>query len=88
MEILLINGPNLNLLELEDKTQYGDLSYNELVSKVSNYAKSFDFNLSSKQSNSESEIINIIHKAITSKKVTAIIINADITYVYSNPRCA
>lgn len=61
MKIIIINGPNLNLLGQRDKTQYGSLT----IIKIEEYLKenfpevSFQFF----QSNSEGEIIDQIQKA-------------------------
>lgn len=61
MKIIIINGPNLNLLGQRDKTQYGSLT----IKKIEEYLKenfpevSFQFF----QSNSEGEIIDQIQQA-------------------------
>jgi 3-dehydroquinate dehydratase II len=61
MKILIINGPNLNLLGKRDKSFYGDLSLEKIESVVKNLFKEFEFEFF--QSNVEGEIINKIQSA-------------------------
>lgn len=69
-KILIINGPNLNMLGKRDKNQYGSLTLkeiNKLIKKSFPNTKFYFF-----QSNSESKIINKIHKI---KNIDGLIIN-------------
>ena len=59
-EILLINGPNLNLLGNREKDIYGDLSLAEIEELSKKKSKELNIELSFCQSNSESEIIELI----------------------------
>ena len=52
MKILLINGPNLNLLGSRETEKYGDLSLKELESKLRSIAEDHDCELHCFQSNS------------------------------------
>ena len=61
MNILIINGPNLNLLGKRDKTFYGDLYLEKIESVIKNLFKEFEFEFY--QSNVEGEIINKIQSA-------------------------
>ncbi len=61
MKILIINGPNLNLLGKRDKSFYGDLSIEKIESFIKNLFKKFEFEFY--QSNVEGEIINKIQSA-------------------------
>jgi 3-dehydroquinate dehydratase-2 len=61
MKILIINGPNLNLLGKRDKNQYGDFSLDKLKSFIKEMFLNFDFEFF--QSNIEGEIINKIQNA-------------------------
>ena len=71
MKILIINGPNLNLLGLRDKNQYGDFSLENLEKEI---VKIFPHNhFTFFQSNTEGEIINQIQSA--EKNFEALIIN-------------
>ena len=72
--IIIINGPNLNLLGSREESQYGTVSYEELKDKCTDKAKELDVNLAFFQSNIEGEIVNIIQQSI--KNFDGIIINA------------
>ena len=72
--IIIINGPNLNLLGSREESQYGTGTYEELNDKCTDKAKELGVNLTFFQSNIEGEIVNIIQQSI--KKYDGIIINA------------
>jgi 3-dehydroquinate dehydratase-2 len=74
MNILLINGPNLNLLGKRETSLYGDISLSELVNNLNSIAKDNGCMLKSIQSNAEHEIIETIHQAID-QNIKVIIIN-------------
>ena len=61
MRILVINGPNLNLLGKRDKTQYGSLTLEMIEQKLS--LEFLDDTFSFHQSNSESEICSLIQNS-------------------------
>ena len=73
-KILIINGPNLNLIGEREQSQYGSTDYKYLVDICKK--KSIELNLivEIKQSNVEGEIVDIIQSA--RKKYNGIIINA------------
>lgn len=73
-KILIINGPNLNLLDKRDHTIYGRISLEKIKTDCLQLAKELDLEINFIQSNSESEIINAIHDAIDN--FDGIIINA------------
>lgn len=73
MKILIINGPNLNLLGIREKNIYGSLSYDSLCNYLYNESKKLDLEIDIVQSNIEGEIINFIHNAYA--KYNGIIIN-------------
>ncbi len=60
MRILLINGPNLNLLGKREKNIYGNSSFEEYFSSLKTNYNSID--LEYYQSNIEGELINKIHE--------------------------
>lgn len=64
MKVLVINGPNINMLGIREKEVYGKRSYDNLVDTIKEYAKELDIDTQVYQSNSESEIIGFIQKAI------------------------
>ena len=72
--ILIINGPNLNLLGEREQSQYGKKDYKFLEEICLNRAKELKIDLELKQSNVEGEIVNIIQEARNSQD--GIIINA------------
>ncbi|PHM36147.1 type II 3-dehydroquinate dehydratase [Xenorhabdus innexi] len=61
--ILLLNGPNLNLLGTREPETYGKLTLDDIVSKLSKEARQSDIQLFHLQSNAESELIERIHTA-------------------------
>ncbi|MFQ6008320.1 MAG: type II 3-dehydroquinate dehydratase [Candidatus Zixiibacteriota bacterium] len=60
--ILVVNGPNLNLLGKREPKVYGTKTLDELNEKLVDMAKELGIEISFYQSNSESEIINYLHK--------------------------
>ena len=74
MNILIINGPNLNLLGEREQSQYGSVTYDELKNNCLKYSKSLEINIEFNQSNIEGEIVTIIQEA--RNKYDGIIINA------------
>ncbi len=72
MDILIINGPNLNLLGEREIGIYGDLSFDDYMEEI---VKAYpQHKLSSFQSNIEGEIINRLQDA--NLEVNAVILNA------------
>ena len=72
--ILLINGPNLNLLGTRETEIYGDYTLAEIESHSKIKAKELELNLDCFQSNNESEIISKIQ--IANETYKGILINA------------
>lgn len=58
MRILLINGPNLNMLGYREPSIYGEISFNQLIEGLVSYANGLGIKLDAFQSNSEGEIID------------------------------
>ena len=73
-KLIIINGPNLNLLGEREQTQYGSKDYKHLKEICLNRAKDLNIEIEIKQSNIEGEIVNIIQDA--RKIYDGIIINA------------
>lgn len=63
-KILVVNGPNINILGKRELEIYGDLSYNNLVDELKPYAKKKDVCLDEFQSNSEGAIIDKLQELI------------------------
>ena len=72
-KILLLNGPNLNLLGSREPDIYGTATLEDHIAAASQAAIAAGFTLDAFQSNSASELVNKIHDART--KYSAIIIN-------------
>ncbi|WP_337920411.1 type II 3-dehydroquinate dehydratase [Vibrio cholerae] len=71
--ILVLNGPNLNLLGLREPTHYGSQTLEQIVATLRDQAQKADIELEHLQSNREYELIEAIHLAFG--KVDFIIIN-------------
>ena len=71
--ILVINGPNLNLLGIREKSVYGDRTLNDINEWLKEEAGKLDVELSFFQSNHEGYIIDEIHSA--RNKFDSIVIN-------------
>ncbi len=63
MKILLINGPNLNMLGTREPEIYGSLSLSDIENQMQDIATVHSIELTSFQSNAEHEIIDRIHAA-------------------------
>ena len=73
-KIIIINGPNLNLLGEREQSQYGSDTFEQLKEKCLKKSKEIGLEVNFTQSNLEGEIVNIIQEA--RKEYTGIIINA------------
>ena len=73
-KIIIINGPNLNLLGEREQSQYGKEDYKFLVEICKKKSEELKIELEIKQSNLEGEIVDLIQKAKT--EMDGIIINA------------
>ena len=60
-KILIINGPNLNMLGKREQSVYGDMTLNEINDEAVRYGLSIGFEVDTFQSNSEGEIIDTVH---------------------------
>ena len=63
MRILVINGPNINMLGIREKNIYGSKNYKDLIKYIKDYANENYIEIEFYQSNSEGEIINKIQEA-------------------------
>lgn len=73
MKILVINGPNINILGIREPDVYGARTYQDLISLLQEYANANGINLSCFQSNHEGAIVDCIQDALG--KYDAIVIN-------------
>ena len=74
MKIMVINGPNLNLLGIREKEIYGAKDFNQVIDYIKEEGKELGLEINCFQSNIEGEIINFIHNAYF-EKYDGIIIN-------------
>ena len=72
MEVLIINGPNLNLLGVREPGVYGSKSFDDYLCELRTIYS--DININYYQSNHEGDIIDAIHKS--GFTVDGIILNA------------
>lgn len=63
MKILIINGPNINMLGIREPNIYGRQSYDDLVNMIAEEAKRLDVYVEFYQSNHEGELIDKIQEA-------------------------
>jgi len=73
MKILVINGPNLNMLGIREKNLYGEKSYSSLVKLIKSHAKEKKVKVKFYQSNFEGALVTKIQKSLG--KVDGIVIN-------------
>ena len=73
MKILVINGPNLNMLGIREPELYGREDYNTLVALIEETCNKLDIEVECYQSNHEGAIVDRIQEAY--QKIDAIIIN-------------
>ena len=73
MKILVINGPNLNMLGIREPQIYGKKTYKDLCANIKNYAKEKGVKVSFYQSNHEGDLVTAIQKAYN--KFDGIVIN-------------
>lgn len=75
MKILIVNGPNLNLLGTREPEIYGSLTLDKIEQELSKYASTLDVELKFFQSNVEGEIVDAIQKAKYEWDCSGIVIN-------------
>lgn len=63
MKILVINGPNLNMLGIREPEHYGKETYSDLVKKIQNHCDNKGVDVRIYQSNHEGDIVDEIQKA-------------------------
>ena len=73
-KIIIINGPNINLLGEREQSLYGSITFEKLKENCINKSKDLGLILEFTQSNIEGEIVDIIQESI--KNYDGIIINA------------
>ena len=61
-KIIIINGPNLNLLGEREQSQYGSITFEKLKENCANKSKELGLDVDFMQSNIEGELVNIIQE--------------------------
>lgn len=72
--VLVINGPNLNMLGAREPDQYGDMTLDDICQQIKIHAERNDIQVDFFQSNMEGELINCIQEAPS--RFSGIILNA------------
>ena len=73
MKILVINGPNLNMLGIREPDHYGRETYADLVAKINNHCDKKGIDVEQYQSNHEGNLVDKIQSAY--KNADGIVIN-------------
>ena len=73
-KIIIVNGPNLNLLGEREQSQYGSITYDKLKENCLKKSKELGLETEFEQSNIEGEIVNLIQNS--RKNFDGMIINA------------
>lgn len=63
MKILVINGPNINMLGIREPEHYGKETYNDLVNKIQNHCDAKNIEVKVLQSNHEGDLVDEIQNA-------------------------
>lgn len=74
MKLLVINGPNLNLLGIREPDHYGKETYQDLLCKIQAYCDEKQIDVSFYQSNHEGDLVDRIQQAYF-EQVDGIVIN-------------
>ena len=64
LNILIMHGPNLNLLGTREPATYGSTTLNDINQQLTSLGKSLNANISTFQSNHEGELVSRIHQAL------------------------
>ncbi len=73
MKILVINGPNINMLGIREKGLYGSGTYADLLEQITAYCKQKEVEVEFFQSNHEGDLVDTIQAAY--QKIDGIVIN-------------
>ncbi len=74
MKILILNGPNINMLGIREPEIYGHETYDDLIEKIKKYAEKKSVDVEFYQSNHEGALVDAIQKAYFDK-VDGIVFN-------------
>lgn len=74
MKIMIINGPNINMLGIREPSIYGSVTYDDLCNRIMHYCKTKNIDVTIKQSNHEGDLVDFI-QSCHFQKYNGIIIN-------------
>lgn len=74
MKIMVLNGPNINMLGIREVSIYGKVTYNDLCDLITNYCSKKNVEVTIYQSNHEGDLVDKIQQAYF-EKYDGIIIN-------------
>lgn len=74
MKILVLNGPNLNMLGIREPDIYGSSTYDDLVKMITSHCEGKGIEVKCLQSNHEGDLVDYIQQAFFDK-VDGIVIN-------------
>jgi len=83
VKFLVLNGVNLNLTGLREKSVYGNETLEEINAKIAAYCKASGDEVEFYQSNSEGALVDALHKAFLEKAYDGILFNAGAYTHYS-----
>lgn len=63
MRILVLNGPNINMLGIREPQHYGSETFGQLLQKIRSYAKEMGVSVTCYQSNHEGDLVDMIQAA-------------------------
>ena len=63
MKLMIINGPNLNMLGIREPAHYGRETYADLIAKIENHAAALGIEVKCLQSNHEGDLVDYIQSA-------------------------
>ena len=83
MKFLVLNGVNLNLTGLREKSVYGTKTLDEINAELTAFCKALGDEVTFYQSNIEGELVNKLHEVFLQKSCDAVIFNAGAYTHYS-----
>ncbi len=75
MKILVLNGPNINMLGERNESKYGEINFEELNNMIRSYSKENRIDLELYQSNHEGDIIDKLHSTYFKNDIQGLIVN-------------
>lgn len=67
MKIMVLNGPNINMIGIREKNIYGTVGFNDIIDQIKDYAVEKGFEVTCLQSNHEGDLVDWIQQAYFDK---------------------